>query len=916
MFRSKSSWLSIVASLVVFMFAVCFTGCGGSSKPMSVGVTAAASTVDGADTTTLTATVANDKNAQGVKWTASAGTLSSSTTTSATLTAPAATSAQQTITVTAASIADSTKSGTATITVAAVPAITSLTAAQQSVGVGTAYSATLAGTGGITPYKSWALATGSSSLPPCLSLSSSGTLSSPSTPTAACVGVYSGIKFAMTDSGIPTALTATSSAQTITVTGPAIVFPTSLASGQVGTAYAGSVAATGALGTTTYSLASGALPPDLTLNTSTGAITGTPKAADVGTASFKVTVVDAFADTTTSGTLSITIAAAPAITFSGAPAATATFGVAYASSVTAAGGAGALTYGLASGTPPPDLALGANGAIAGTPKTADIGTFAFAVKATDAFGDSATSGDYSIVVSYPAVTLTPAAGSLPLAVTGQAYSQTLTATGGSGTGYTWTVTGLPANGLTYVASGATLTISGPANATGTVSLTASVKDDAANSAGPFAYTIQIFSPVTLPTSPATLPSTATVYVAYTGTMIATGGSGNYTWTVAGLSDGLSSSTSGATLTIAGTPSSAATVTLTASVKDTTTNVTAGPLSYTINVYASVTLPTTNPSTLGPATVNSAYIGTIVAAGGTGNYTWTVTGLPSDNLNYATNGNTLTISGTPGTATTVSFTAKVTDTTMNVSSGPYTYTVTVYDGVTLPSPNPATLSPADAGTAYSGTIVAAGGSGNYAWTVTGMPADGLNYSTNGATLTISGTPASAQSVQFTAKVTDITSNQSAGPLTYSIAVSGPLSLPTPDPNSLPSNGYTNASYSGFINAAGGSGSYSWSVSGLSDGLSVIGGTTGSTLTIGGTPTAPTSGGNPVTVTFSVTLTDTATNASITQSGYNITISYPTPVSCPLPTQPHCLRRRSIGHTTARSTLWAECLLTPGPSMEIR
>jgi hypothetical protein len=82
-----------------------------------------------------------------------------------------------------------------------------------------------------------------------------------------------------------------------------------LPAGTVGTAYAGSVAAIGALGATTYSLASGALPAsgDLVLNAGTGAITGTPEAADVGTYNFTVKVVDQYGDTATSGNLSITV---------------------------------------------------------------------------------------------------------------------------------------------------------------------------------------------------------------------------------------------------------------------------------------------------------------------------------------------------------------------------------------------------------------------------------------------------------------------------------------------------------------------------------------------------------------------------------------------------------------------------------
>ena len=1083
----RLSLLAIILALTSFL-----SGCGGSVSAPSVSVTASASSVDGTDAVTLTATVTNDKNSSGVTWSVSGGgTLSGPTTSSATYTAPAATSSAQTITVTATSVADTSKTGNASITVAAMPSVTS-TSTNLTGAVGSAYSITLSASGGIAPY-AWALGSGTT-LPSCLTLKSTGVLTTASgtAPTAACAGSYSNITFKVTDSGTPTALSATSSALTITIAAPSIAFPSSVASGTVGTAYSANVAATGVLGATTYSLASGALPPDLSLNASTGAITGTPKAADVGKAAFQISAIDAYGDTATSGTLTITIVAAPAITFGSAPTATATFGVAYSSSTSAAGGAGTLTYSLASGALPPDLNLAGTGAITGTPKAADIGTFGFSVKATDVYGDSATSPSYTIVVSYPAVTIAPVAGSLPFAVTGQSYTQTLTASGGSGAGFTWVVTGLPASGISYSASGATLTINGPATTAGPVDFSATATDNASNSAGPIAYSIQVYSPVTIPsTIPATLPASATVNVGYTGTVVATGGSGNYSWTVTGLSDGLTSSSSGGTLTISGTPTSAATVTANVSIKDTTTNVTSGPYAYAITVYATVTLPSTNPSTLGPAIESTPYTGTIVAAGGSGNYSWTVTGLPAGGLSSSTSGGTLTISGTPGaTPTTVSFSAKVTDTTTNLSSGPYNYsvtvyapvtvdastlpttasatvpytgtitasggsgsgyswtvtglsdglsytssgatltisgtptsaatvtvtasvkdsagnaagpsnyTITVYGALTLPTSNPATLGPAIINTAYTGTIVASGGSGNYSWTVTGLPSDSLNYSANGGTLTISGTPGTATTVSFNVTVKDTTTgisvgptgysvtvynglglpnpnpstlpsgnvNQaytgsivaiggvgptytwtvnglgisqaglsvtlsdglsatttdnntltitgtptaattsgspiqvsvsvsdsgghSAGPIAYTITVYGPLSLPTPDPSSLPANGYTNVAYTGYINATGGSGNYSWSVTGLpSDGLNVTGGTTGSTLTIGGTPTTPASGGSPVTVTFNVTLTDTSTNAQVTQNGYNVVISYPTAVSLPA-TNPSSLPSATI------------------------
>jgi len=107
MHPSAFSLAGFALSGLVFALLV---GCGGSSKPASVAVTASATTVDATDSVTLTAAVTNDKNSAGVNWTVSGGgTLSSQTTTGATYTAPAASSSALTVTVTATSIADSTK---------------------------------------------------------------------------------------------------------------------------------------------------------------------------------------------------------------------------------------------------------------------------------------------------------------------------------------------------------------------------------------------------------------------------------------------------------------------------------------------------------------------------------------------------------------------------------------------------------------------------------------------------------------------------------------------------------------------------------------------------------------------------------------------------------------------------------------
>ena len=319
-----------------------------------------------------------------------------------------------------------------------------------------------------------------------------------------------------------------------------------------------------------------------------------------------------------------------------------------------------------------------------------------------------------------------------IATVNTAYTGSISASGGSGTGYTWTVTGLPADGLNYSANGGTLTITGTPTSAQAVQFTAKATDSVGNSAGPSNYTITAYNALTLPaTNPSTL-APATINQPYTGTVVATGGSGNYSWTVTGLpSDSLNYSTNGGTLTISGTPGTATTVSFTAKVTDTTTNVSVGPFNYSVTVYNTLTLPSPNPASLPSyGTVSTAYSGTITAAGGSGNYSFTVTGL-SDNLNYSASGGTLTISGTPSSTATVSFNVTVKDTSTNITAGPYTYTITVYGALSLPSSNPSTLGPATINLSYTGTVVASGGSGNYSWTVTGFPQNGLNYSTSGA-----------------------------------------------------------------------------------------------------------------------------------------------------------------------------------------
>jgi hypothetical protein len=81
---------------------------------------------------------------------------------------------------------------------------------------------------------------------------------------------------------------------------------TSLPSGTAGAAYSGAVGASG--GTTPYTFNASNLPSGLTINSSTGAIAGTPAPASVGTTSVAVTVTDSTQPSPQSATSNLSIA--------------------------------------------------------------------------------------------------------------------------------------------------------------------------------------------------------------------------------------------------------------------------------------------------------------------------------------------------------------------------------------------------------------------------------------------------------------------------------------------------------------------------------------------------------------------------------------------------------------------------------
>ena len=828
------------------------TGCGGSSAPLSVSLTSASTTVDATDAVKLTATVANDKNADGVTWSVSGGgTLSGQTTSTATYVAPAASSSALSVTVIATSVADATKSATVSLTVPAAPSVTTSSLAAAT--VGSAYSVTLAGSGGISPY-TWSLTSGT--LPASMTLSAAGVLSG--TPMATDAGTLN-LTFKLTDSGTTTALTATKALSLTINPAPAIAFASSsLAAATYHAAYSANVAATGGAGSLTYTLASGPLPTGLSLSPA-GVISGTPTV--VGTFPITVKAADAFGDVATqSYSLKVSY---PAVVVTAATLPVGYVGSNYTSTTLAAtGGSGTgYTWAVSSGSSlPGGLSLSSSGVISGKPTTA--GTTSFSVTVTDSASNTGT-GTFSITVN-AAVSITTAT-TLPVGYAGSSYSQALAATGGSGSGYTWSVTSgsnLP-GGLTLSSNGV---LSGKPTTAGTTSFSITVTDSVSNTASAtFSLTVNAgVSITTASTLPAGYQGTA-----YPGaTMAATGGTGTgYSWTWAAASGstlpaGLNLSSAGA---ISGTPTASGTFNIVITATDSASNTASGTFSLTVEPALAI-----STTTLPSGTVAVPYSQTLTATGGTGTgYTWSVnsagsTSLAAIGLSLSSTG---VVAGNTPSAGSATFIATVTDSASHTTSA--TLTVTVYAALTVTT---TTLPAGYTGTAYSQTLVAAGGTGtSYTWSVTAgassLAAVNLAVSSTGV---ISGTPGSTGTASFTVQVKDSGNNIATASLT--IVVYAPLTLPLTNPSSLPS-GTVNQSYIGSINASGGVGPYTWAINGitvtgtpmtLSNGLSATS-TGGGTLSITGTPTTTTS------VPLSNVTVKDSTNTTAGPDSYTITVN---------------------------------------------
>jgi sugar lactone lactonase YvrE len=588
-----------------------------------------------------------------------------------------------------------------------------------------------------------------------------------------------------------------------------------LPNGALGTAYSATARVIGGTGPYTLQQIGGQLPAGLTLNTTTFLVSGTPLEAG------GFNVVLQFSDSAghlfeRTNYFNITGPSGTTIFINDNPnQGTVSTGSAYSHQFAACCVAG-YTWSLAGGTLPTGTTLTTGGLLSGTVTTA--GHYVFLLKAADA-ANVANPGFRQFTLNVSATPIFITTNSLPTgSLLSPAYSQTLTATGGSGA-LTWSL-----NQFNYLPPGLALatngTISGTLTSAGQYSFNVTVSDTAGDSATAF-YTIVVYT-TGAPVSIAMGSNLGTYTIGEANIpLTANGGSGTYVWNLVSgtLPTGLALRTD--------TPSSFASnqqaglmgVATVGGSYNFTLSVTSGGVTINQGFSLKITPSTLKDSfNLPDAFVNVPYSYQFTALTSAGSVTFTPNGTLPAGLGLSSSG---LLTGTIATAGNVSVNVIMNDGVDNVYRN-YNLLVSTVNLTTLFLPN------ATQSAAYNATLAASGGTGSYTYAVTsGSLPNGITMTTGGV---LSGsTTFSPGKYTFIITVTDSASHSYSRRLAISV-LSAPQTLPQVVPyayfvDATYGNGYSN----GISVTSGGAAPFSWTATGLPSGMDIR---TGSGVTSNG------------------------------------------------------------------------------------
>lgn len=455
------------------------------------------------------------------------------------------------------------------------------------------------------------------------------------TPAGGSAGTYSNLAVNAVDDGNNSAVSAVFSIKVQTPSTPLVVSGSPSPITAVGSSYSANFVASGGSGSGYIYSMVGMLPSGLTLNATSGVLSGTPAAGSDGTYSgLKVHVVDAMSNEVDSTPFSIVVHSAPTpLVVSGSASSAATVGVSYSASFSASGGSGSgYVYSMV-GTLPSGLTLNTStGELSGTPVVGSVGSYSsLQVHVVDDAGGQADSILFSIIVQPVPTGLAISGSPLGTAVEGVTYSSVFTASGGSGSGYVYSIMGTLPPGLALNSS--TGTLSGtPTTAGSYPGLAVRVTDSASATATSSSFSITV-APASAPLSIAGFPDEgASLTSPYNSQFTASGGAGGYVYSMigtlpSGLSlDPLSGLLSGNASGTAGTTYSGLAVKVTDSVSVTATSAT-----FSITLINGGILKVLSPPPI--AVINIPYSYRPVFTGGSGSYPNGFTNSPVSGTNF-------------------------------------------------------------------------------------------------------------------------------------------------------------------------------------------------------------------------------------------------------------------------------------------